>query len=156
MGNRLYVNIGSAGNVDAPAGPTAPPATRAMIRRFDLGNLPAGGYLASAGEVFASGLRNEVGLALDAQGRIWGVENGRDDLRSGGDAMMYNDNPGEEVNSYPAAAVATTAIRSAGAKAPGPELARRDPERSISIPISPEGSPNRVARIRMSSCPRLS
>jgi len=101
--NRLYVNIGSASNVDAPAGPTAPPATRAMIRRFDLGNLPAGGYLASAGEVFASGLRNEVGLALDAQGRIWGVENGRDDLRSGGDAMMYNDNPGEEVNLFDAA-----------------------------------------------------
>jgi len=98
--NRLYVNIGSAGNVDAPAGPTAPPATRAMIRRFDLGSIPSGGYVASAGEAFALGLRNENGLALDARGRIWGVENGRDDLRAGGDTAMYNDNPGEEINVF--------------------------------------------------------
>jgi glucose/arabinose dehydrogenase len=98
--NRLYVNIGSAGNVDAPAGPMSPPATRALIRRFDLANIPSGGYQASAGEVFAYGLRNEVGLTLDAQGKIWGVENGRDNLRVGGDTAMYNENPGEEVNFF--------------------------------------------------------
>jgi glucose/arabinose dehydrogenase len=98
--NRLYVNIGSASNVDAPAGPTSPPATRAMIRRFDLGSIPSGGYQASTGEAFALGLRNENGLALDARGRIWGVENGRDDLRAGSDAAMYNDNPGEEINLF--------------------------------------------------------
>ena len=48
----------------------------------------------SLGEVFADGLRNEVGLAFDAHGVLWGVENGadnlvRDDL--GGD--IHNDNP---------------------------------------------------------------
>lgn len=98
--NRLYVNIGSAGNVDAPAGPMTPPANRALIRRFDLTTIPTGGFQAAAGEVFASGLRNETALALDAQGRIWGVENGRDNLRVGGDAQMYNDNPGEEVHVF--------------------------------------------------------
>ena len=40
--NRLYVSIGSASNVDAPAGPTSPPAVRAQIRRFDLASIPAG------------------------------------------------------------------------------------------------------------------
>jgi glucose/arabinose dehydrogenase len=98
--NRLYVNIGSASNVDAPADPNTPPATRAQIRRFDLASIPAGGYMSSAGELFAAGLRNEVGLTLDAQGRIWGVENGRDDLRAAGDTTMYNENPGEEVNLF--------------------------------------------------------
>jgi glucose/arabinose dehydrogenase len=98
--NRLYVNIGSAGNVDAPVGPMIPPSNRALIVRFDLTNLPAGGFQAADGEVFASGLRNETALTLDAQGRIWGVENGRDNLRVDGDAQMYNDNPGEEVHVF--------------------------------------------------------
>jgi glucose/arabinose dehydrogenase len=75
-----------------------PPASRALIRRFDLGAIPSGGYMASNGELFASGLRNEVGLTLDSQGRIWGVENGRDNLMVGGD--IHYDNPGEEVNLF--------------------------------------------------------
>ena len=69
-----------------------------MIRRFDLSAIPAGGYAASAGEVFASGLRNETGLSIDSQGRIWGVENGRDNLMVGGD--IHFDNPAEEVNLF--------------------------------------------------------
>jgi len=96
--NRLYVTIGSASNVDAPSDPTTPPASRALIRRFDLGAIPSGGYMASAGELFASGLRNEVGLSMDSQGRIWGVENGRDNLMVGGD--IHYDNPAEEVNLF--------------------------------------------------------
>ena len=51
------------------------------------------------GELFAAGLRNEVGLKLDSQGRIWGVENGRDNLMVGGTDIHY-DNPGEEVNLF--------------------------------------------------------
>ena len=98
--NRLYVNIGSNANVDAPAGPMTPPANRALIRRFNLASVPAGGYQASAGEVFAAGLRNETALTIDTQGRMWGVENGRDNLNVGGDAQMYNDNPGEEVHLF--------------------------------------------------------
>jgi glucose/arabinose dehydrogenase len=96
--NRLYVSIGSASNVDAPADPNTPPTTRAQIRRFDLGAIPSGGYAVTGGELFASGLRNEVGLSLDSQGRIWGVENGRDNLNVGGD--IHYDNPGEEVNLF--------------------------------------------------------
>jgi glucose/arabinose dehydrogenase len=46
------------------------------------------------GEVFADGLRNEVGLAFDRHGVLWGVENGADKLKRedlGGD--IHNENP---------------------------------------------------------------
>jgi glucose/arabinose dehydrogenase len=89
----LYVSLGSAGNVDADT-------SRARVIRYPASALSAASTYAQ-GEVFATGLRNEVGLALDGQGRIWGVENGRDDLlRSdlGGD--IHNDNPGEELNLF--------------------------------------------------------
>ena len=52
----------------------------------------------SLGEVFADGLRNEVGLAFDAHGVLWGVENGADNLVRddiGGD--VHNDNPAVRV-----------------------------------------------------------
>jgi glucose/arabinose dehydrogenase len=98
--NRLYVSIGSASNVD-PATGTTPPASRAQIRRFDLSAIPAGGYAATDGELFAAGLRNEVGLSFDSQGRLWGVENGRDDIvPPGGDNTTHYDNPAEEVNLF--------------------------------------------------------
>jgi glucose/arabinose dehydrogenase len=96
--HRLYVNVGSAGNVDAPAGATMPPDQRALIRRFDLDAVPTGGYPASAGEVFAYGLRNETALSIDSKGRLWGAENGRDNLMVGGD--IHFDNPAEEVNLF--------------------------------------------------------
>jgi len=99
--NRLYVSIGSGSNVDAPADPNTPPAERALIRRYNLASIPAGGYAVSGGEVFAYGLRNEVGLSIDSRGRMWGVENGRDNLMVGGD--IHYDNPGEEVNLFDAA-----------------------------------------------------
>jgi glucose/arabinose dehydrogenase len=97
--NRLYVSIGSASNVDAPATPDTPSPARAVIRRYDLSAIPAGGHAAMAGELFAAGLRNEVGLTLDAQGRMWGVENGRDNLSVAGSDIHY-DNPAEEVNLF--------------------------------------------------------
>jgi glucose/arabinose dehydrogenase len=96
--NRLYVSIGSASNVDAPADPNTPPADRALIRRYNLASIPAGGYAQGDGEVFAYGLRNEVGLTIDSKGRMWGVENGRDNLMVGGD--IHYDNPAEEVNQF--------------------------------------------------------
>ena len=96
--NRLYVSIGSASNVDVPENPAAPPATRALIRRYNLASVPAGGYAVADGEVFAYGLRNEVGLSIDSKGRLWGVENGRDNLMLGGD--IHYDNPAEEVNLF--------------------------------------------------------
>jgi glucose/arabinose dehydrogenase len=89
----LYVSVGSGGNVDNNS-------ERARIRRFaivDLEDNPA----FNSGEVFADGLRNEVGLRFDSQGRLWGVENGRDELERedlGGD--IHEDNPAEELNLF--------------------------------------------------------
>ena len=89
----LYVSVGSYSNVDADS-------FRSRVRRF--GGVTAPDAQAAefvTGEVWADGLRNEVGLAFDGAGTLWGVENGadrlvRDDI--GGD--VHNDNPGEEVN----------------------------------------------------------
>jgi hypothetical protein len=44
-------------------------------------------------EVFADGLRNEVGLAFDKHGALWGVENSADNLQRddlGGDIHENN------------------------------------------------------------------
>ena len=91
---RLYVSVGSASNVDVDP---ILVQTRAQIRRFVIPDaLPAAGIDYAAGEVFASGMRNEVGLYADAHDRLWGVENGRDDLTDGSD--IHNSNPAEEVN----------------------------------------------------------
>ena len=52
-------------------------------------------------DVFADGLRNEVGLAVDQHGILWGVENSADNLERdnlGGD--IHEDNPAEELNRF--------------------------------------------------------
>lgn len=90
---RLYVSIGSLNNIDSNS-------FRARIRRFTIkgATLP---ITFSKGEVFADGLRNEVGLAFDRFGVLWGVENGADNLNRGnlgGD--IHNTNPGEELNKF--------------------------------------------------------
>lgn len=94
---RLYVSVGSGSNVDVSEEQWQ---TRSMIRRYDpAAGIPAGGFAYTDGEVVASGMRNEVGLYFDSEDRLWGVENGRDDLQDadlGGD--IHNDNPGEEIN----------------------------------------------------------
>jgi glucose/arabinose dehydrogenase len=91
---RLYVSVGSETNVDVDP---ALVQTRAQIRRFAIPDaLPVGGIDYATGEVVASGMRNEVGLYMDARDRMWGVENGRDMLTDGSD--IHNDNPAEEVN----------------------------------------------------------
>lgn len=48
--------------------------------------------------MYAIGLRNEVGIRFDKDGRLWGVENGMDNLFRadlGGD--IHQNNPGEEL-----------------------------------------------------------
>lgn len=91
---RLYVNVGSAGNVDESG-----LDERALVRRFGIPNpIPAGGMDYAVGEIFASGLRNEVGLAFDPQGRLWGVENGLDGLTDDELGAIANENPAEEIN----------------------------------------------------------
>jgi len=91
-GTYLYVQSGSEDNV-------APDPGHAQIHRFKVASL--GGTVVdwNSGEVVAVGLRNEVGIRFDPTGRLWGVENGVDDLYRadlGGD--IHNDNPCEELN----------------------------------------------------------
>lgn len=89
----LYVSVGSQYNVD-------PDADRARIVRYPAAGLGSSSTFAQ-GEGFAIGLRNEVGITLDGQGRLWGVENGSDELSRtdlGGD--IHNDNPGEELHLF--------------------------------------------------------
>ena len=90
----LYVSIGSGSNLDADS-------SRARVMRYDLQAIPSGGYPWTAGELFADGLRNEVGLAFDSAGRAWGVQNGIDDLARpdlGGD--IHDGNPAEIVTQF--------------------------------------------------------
>ncbi len=93
---RLYVNVGSAGNVDSAPSDLA---LRGMIRRFTLPkSIPSGGLDYTTGEVWAYGLRNEVGVAIDSQDHVWSVENGRDDIYDNQFGAIANDNPAEEIN----------------------------------------------------------
>jgi len=90
----LYAQSGSGDNVD-------PDSTNSRIKRFNIASVPSGGLSWNAGEIFADGLRNEVGIKFDSQGRLWGVENGVDDLNRpdlGGD--IHQDNPSEEINMF--------------------------------------------------------
>ena len=92
---RLYISVGSNGNVD-------PDSHRSRIRRFEIyeGN-PTFPIDFQTGEVFADGLRNEVGLAFDSFGVLWGVENGADNLfRSDMGGEIHQDNPAEELNRF--------------------------------------------------------
>ena len=63
--DNLYVSIGSAGNVD-------PDSSRSRVVRFTKQQLKKLPQAWARGEVFADGLRNEVGLAFDSRGRLWG------------------------------------------------------------------------------------
>eukprot|EP01132_Coremiostelium_polycephalum_P005114 gene5114-6365_t len=93
--NVLYISVGSLTNIDLNS-------TRARVVKcsgFDFDNVPNGGYDWTNCEVWADGTRNEVGLAFDSKGRLWGVENGADDVNRpewGGD--YHNTNPCEEIN----------------------------------------------------------
>jgi len=87
----LYVTCGSGSNVDGDS-------SHSRIKRFTLNQIP---QTWDNGFLFADGLRNEVGLRFDNTGRLWGVENGCDDLNRpdlGGD--IHNDNPSEELNLF--------------------------------------------------------
>ena len=66
----LYVSVGSTGNVSAEDRTANP--ERAVILRVP----PGGGQPA----VFARGVRNGTGLAVDPDGRVWTAVNNRDDI----------------------------------------------------------------------------
>ena len=88
----MFVSVGSAGNVDEDS-------YRSRVRDCgDLGEVIDPVPFDECA-VFADGLRNEVGLAFDGRGRLWGVENSADNLMRddlGGD--IHNDNPADELN----------------------------------------------------------
>jgi len=91
---RLYVSVGSNANVD-------PNSDRAHVKRFVIDGVGLPLNYNNNGEVFADGLRNEVGLDFDVAGVLWGVENGADNLNRpdlGGD--IHNGNPAEEFNRF--------------------------------------------------------
>ena len=90
----LYVSVGSENNLDQTS-------SRARIVRFLLTTFSATPVAFGTGEVFADGLRNNVGLGFDSRGRLWGVDNGEDDLARadlGGD--IHEDNPADELNLF--------------------------------------------------------
>lgn len=105
----MYVSVGSNANVDGDS-------HRSRIRRFETrpasnSNLDSNSDSNSTRtmlpldfqsmEVFADGLRNEVGLAFDKHGILWGVENSADNLARddlGGD--IHQNNPAEELNRF--------------------------------------------------------
>jgi len=90
---RLYVQVGSGSNVDSNS-------ARAAIRRFSLDTIPQSGIIFASGELFAHGMRNEVGLRFDKDGGLWGVENGVDDLAREPWGDIHKDNPAEELNYF--------------------------------------------------------
>lgn len=94
---RLYLSIGSRTNIDEDS-------SRSRVVRFDLSksDLPID---FEDGEVFADGTRNSVAIRFDNKGRLWGVENGIDNIgvsdetrKDLGDVHVYN--PAEEVNIF--------------------------------------------------------
>jgi glucose/arabinose dehydrogenase len=102
----LFVNIGSADNVCDQGAPDAkhPPdpctelQTRAGIWRFDAKKT---GQHQADGVHFAVGYRNGVGLTIGPDGRLWGVQHGRDALFQNWpnlfDQKVGAENPGEEL-----------------------------------------------------------
>lgn len=91
----LYVAIGSNQNIDMDS-------YRARVRRFNISDTSLYPLDFAEGEIYADGLRNTVGMAFDANGTLWGVDAGPDNLMRddlGGD--IHNDNPGEEFNMLP-------------------------------------------------------
>jgi len=99
-GNLLVVSHGSNGNLDMPTQNVA--TQRAVVKVFNLANLPSGGYnYVSGGWQAGYGLRNEVGIVFDGNNMLWGVENSSDDMKrtvNGQSVDIHTDNPAEELN----------------------------------------------------------
>lgn len=81
---RMYVSVGSSCNVCLEAD-----SFRAAIAQFDPGG--------SGGRIFATGLRNSVGLAFHpATGELWATNNDRDNI--GPTSAVTDDLPPERIN----------------------------------------------------------
>ncbi|KAI1799216.1 soluble quino protein glucose dehydrogenase [Daldinia bambusicola] len=98
--NLIIISVGSNSNWDNPT--IDPKVGRALVKVFDVSKAPANGYsFNSQGTVLGYGLRNEVALAFDPNGHVWGAENSGDDFRrtvNGQSTDIHIDNPAEELN----------------------------------------------------------
>ncbi|KAI4685096.1 hypothetical protein J4E81_008909 [Alternaria sp. BMP 2799] len=96
----LLVSHGSNDNFDYGSADIA--TGRSCIKVFDTTAIPTDGYdYPSSGYQMGYGLRNEVGLAFDADGMLWGVENSSDELHRTIDGVsmdIHTDNPADEIN----------------------------------------------------------
>jgi glucose/arabinose dehydrogenase len=126
----LYVHSGSENNLVAPAAPEYD-RDRALLKRFELSQFRSGApFDWASGDVVAVGLRNMVGYTRDAQGALFGVVNGIDDLEYQGDDV-HLDNPGEALiriesgqgYGYPFCFTAQNIGTASGAVPPGTQLA---------------------------------
>ncbi|KAJ3186006.1 hypothetical protein HDU85_000920 [Gaertneriomyces sp. JEL0708] len=91
--NRMYVSVGSAGNVD-------PDSHRARVRRFDMATYdPDTPFDYQNGEVVADGLRNAVAMVTHPDDdSIWVAVNGPDNLdRPDLGSNLVEDNPIEPI-----------------------------------------------------------
>lgn len=92
----LYVHSGSADNMANTMRP-AYDTTRSLVKRFDLASFVSGTpFQWTAGEVVTTGLRNMVGYTKAANGKMFGVVNGMDNVRAD-NVDVHNDNPGEQI-----------------------------------------------------------
>jgi glucose/arabinose dehydrogenase len=96
----LYVHSGSAGNAtrsNTTGDKSEYDDNRSMIRRFNLASFtPGTPFQWLTGEIVTQGLRNANGFTRNAQGRMYAVVNGLDEIRYQGNDV-HNDNPGEQV-----------------------------------------------------------
>ena len=96
FGKWLYVQSGAADNVILTSTGEYD-NDRSVLKRFDLNLFDARiPFEWQHGQVFANGLRNAVGFTHDAEGAVWGVVNGIDDLYYQG-RDVHATNPGEMV-----------------------------------------------------------
>ncbi|KAI5860598.1 soluble quino protein glucose dehydrogenase [Durotheca rogersii] len=98
--NLVLVSVGSNSNWDNPT--IDPNVGRACVKVFDMSTVPANGYsYNTGGKMLGYGLRNEIALAFDPNGHVWGAENSGDDFRrtiNGQSTDIHIDNPAEELN----------------------------------------------------------
>jgi glucose/arabinose dehydrogenase len=105
-GGSIYVNVGSSSNAceqrsgdpKMPPDPCTERETRAGIWKFDARKT---GQHQADGVHFAVGYRNGVGLTIGPDGKLWGVQHGRDALFQNFpnffDAKYGAENPAEEL-----------------------------------------------------------
>lgn len=75
--NLVLLSAGSNGNWDYASGNAA--FGRSIVKVFNMSAVPSGGHAYNtAGSVLGYGLRNEIALAFDPAGKVWGAENSGD------------------------------------------------------------------------------